>query len=228
MTKFKNPDGFSAIHVALALVAVGIIGFTSWYVFRAQHDTNKSAHATSANASNTKKSSTKKSQVQPTPSPNQTTIASAQYPKVATPESCDNFQLDTSGPSPTSLEAVKTGMLGQWIGCTTNPWTSPYKVSFEFRPDGTYSSETLADSGSKPALYYGTDQDSPKKTYSIDNFLGNGRAQGTIVIYFAGTNTTNTDTLDNISLTGNTLSFSFKHFGQYGPLVYDLVRVNQQ
>jgi hypothetical protein len=122
-----------------------------------------------------------------------------------------------------ALMRVKNGMIGEWTGTATNPWTSPYQVLFTFDSYSHYSARSSGVSTS--ALYYGTDADSPLKHYSVDDMQSNGNARGTIDIFF-DPNTVQ-DKLDNIALSAdlNRLKFSFMHFDQYGPLQYDLVRL---
>jgi hypothetical protein len=54
-----------------------------------------------------------------------------------------------------------------------------------------------------------------------------GSVGGTITIVFEAGNTVE-NKLDNISVSSDLkhLTFSFKHFGDYGPLQYDLQRVH--
>lgn len=225
----ENQNGFSITEGVLILVVVCLISSIGWYVWRVRHSNNVSKN--SASVETTQKTTVKgSSSAQP--------IESKQIniqPKVAIPNTCDGFNLDTSGTASTSYEAVKAGMVGQWIGCVTTPtqWKHvPYLVSIDFKSDGTYSAKQISnimgasDGGKLPAFYYGTDEDNPAKVYTIDDYQDNGFSVGTISIYF-DVGSTNVGGLRNIKLTGNTLSFDFWHRNSYGPIQYRLVRVNQ-
>ena len=71
-------------------------------------------------------------------------------------------------------------------------------------------------------MYYGTDADSPRKIYSLDDFQANDKGVGTIDTYFSESSVTRDD-LRNIALMGDDLQFEFWHLG-HGPLVYQLKR----
>jgi hypothetical protein len=120
---------------------------------------------------------------------------------------------------------VKLGMLGDWSGTATNPWSGTYPVLFTF--DNTYHYSCRSLDPKWTALYYGTDEDSPNKTYSTGGVNLDGSVGGTITIVFEAGNTVE-NKLDNISVSSDLkhLTFSFKHFGDYGPLQYDLQRVH--
>ena len=132
---------------------------------------------------------------------------------------------DTSIPvaDPVTLQELKRAFVGTWKGTMTCPWQEPSIVTFSFREDGTYSSKAEANG---PALYYGSDSDSALKVYEIYDIsqtemrFGLGR----LTVYFSGSETTVVEDLQEIQILGNTLSFRFKHFNEYGPIVYSLER----
>ena len=132
-----------------------------------------------------------------------------------------------------ALARFQTGVIGHWMGTAMTPlgWTwSRATVEFTFFCDGHYHGRCLAaegsDSASCVALYYGTDDDDPHKTYEINDVRADGKATGEIVIYFDISFTTTDDRLDAIELgtDATTLSFDLIHLGQYGPVHYDLRR----
>jgi hypothetical protein len=124
------------------------------------------------------------------------------------------------------LMRVRDGVIGTWTGTATTPWLPPYRVTFTFDSYSHYSAHSLE--GTTPALYYGIDDDSPSKQYSITNIQSNGNATGYIDVYFGPGNVTR-DTLQEIALSadGNRLQFWFMQAGAYGPLQYDLQRTTQ-
>ncbi|MGA9654610.1 MAG: hypothetical protein WBV96_11930 [Polyangia bacterium] len=118
---------------------------------------------------------------------------------------------------------VRNGFIGTWTG-TATAFGNTWPVTFTFDSYTHYSAKSLQAGIS--ALYYGSDDDSPLKLYNITDLQANGDATGTIVIYFSA-NDTDLDNLEGIELSadGSNLQFYFMHFGEYGPLQYDLQRV---
>jgi hypothetical protein len=150
--------------------------------------------------------------------------------------------LDTAGPhvpgpclqpaADPALARFQNGVVGHWAGTATTPdgWAWSWAtVEFTFFCDGHYQGRCLAAEGVDPAscvaLYNGTDDDDPHKTYAIDDVRADGTAIGDIVVYFP-TATTTHDILDaiDLGLDGNTLSFDLIHLEEYGPVHYELVR----
>jgi hypothetical protein len=125
-----------------------------------------------------------------------------------------------------ALLRVKTGVIGTWTGTATTPWLSPYHVTFTFDSYNHYSSKAL-DGGGTPALYYGTDNDSPNKRYDITDIQANGDATGTIDICF-DVGGCNRNKLQAIQLSADLsrLKFYITYQDQYGPLEYDLTRTS--
>ena len=130
-----------------------------------------------------------------------------------------------------ALARFQVGMVGTWSGRATAPstwnWTQA-TVDFAFDCDGHYHARCVAHDGTDPtcvALYYGTDADSPEKTYAVSDVRADGKATGDIEVYFFPGDTTD-DALNAIDLdpTGQTLSFDVIHLGQYGPIHYALFR----
>ncbi|MDB5169988.1 MAG: hypothetical protein JWN82_384 [Candidatus Saccharibacteria bacterium] len=60
MKTLKNSDGFSALHILLMLVTVGIVGFTGWYVWNANNKADESLKDTTSASSATKPAPAKK------------------------------------------------------------------------------------------------------------------------------------------------------------------------
>lgn len=124
------------------------------------------------------------------------------------------------------LAQIRKGMNGSWVGMVTTPWVQPYPVAVEFREDGTYSARNLETGNGQPALYYGTDEDSPFKTFLLDSVKSNGDATGEITVYF-DVGTSVADEMRHVRLGpgGRTLSLEMWHFGSYGPVRLDLTRM---
>jgi hypothetical protein len=123
------------------------------------------------------------------------------------------------------LARIRNGMNGAWRGVVTTPWVAPYMADVVFRADGTYSAYNLNPDNHLPALYYGTDEDSPLKTFKLDDLKANGEASGELTVLFH-VGTTTVDEIRHLSLgpDGNTLSLEMWHFGTYGPVRLDLTR----
>jgi hypothetical protein len=125
-----------------------------------------------------------------------------------------------------ALMRVKNGIIGTWTGTATTPFWSPYHVTFTFDSYSHYSSRAL-DGNGVPALYYGTDDDSPQKQYDITDIQANGDATGTIDICF-DVSGCNRNKLQAIQLSADLsrLKFYIMYLEQYGPLQYDLQRTS--
>ncbi len=131
-------------------------------------------------------------------------------------------------PSVPPLAALRAAMVGSWRGMTSTPWTAPYTTEVTFSADGHYRAHTVGGSG--PAFYYGTDDDSPQKTYLLDNLLANGDGSGEIeILFFAGT-PTNRGLLEHVRAChnrgGDRLDFEFwaAWVGRAGPVTFRLAR----
>jgi hypothetical protein len=149
----------------------------------------------------------------PWPTPSQGTDAE---------EACVGFEFADGPITVESLGELRDSIVGTWSGCVTTPWVQPYWVTITFRDDGTYSSYALAGSA-LPALYYGSDEDSPEKVYEINDLQDDMDGVGQIDIFFWAGNVNRGD-LRNIALMGNKLEFEFFHRSEYGPLTYQLYR----
>ena len=119
-------------------------------------------------------------------------------------------------------------MVGSWAGCVTTPWLPPYWVDFTFRSDGTYGAESteVLDGSDMIAMYYGTDRDKPNKRWDLTDVLDDGRGVGRIDIAWDEHDGTNQDELYGVELMGDRLRFDFFHFGQYGPVTFELHRTD--
>lgn len=124
------------------------------------------------------------------------------------------------------LVELRGRIVGSWSGTVATPWVRPYRVTLVFRGDGTYSAhaDETTELGKEPALYWGSDTDSPLKRYSIDDVAADGSGSGEIVLYFSGSETTTLDQLGDIRITGDRLEFSLTHGGNYGPITFQLTR----
>jgi hypothetical protein len=127
------------------------------------------------------------------------------------------------------LEDVKFYIVGTWQGIVSTPsWVPDYHCQITFNDDLTYSVKSV---DSTPVLYYGDDADSACKTYRVTDMNDDGTATGEIAITWDYTSPPTCDTshdqLRRISFSNgyNALLFEFWHFGQYGPVVFDLTRV---
>jgi len=135
------------------------------------------------------------------------------------------------------LSGVRVAMVGRWHGQVTTPWTTPYEVDVTFDADGHYSARC-----SEPAIacccsafYYGTDDDTPIKQWRVNDATLGGNVFGQIDIAFDYRNERGVDyglpawqgELSNIerNAAGDGLRFQFATSSGYGPLHYDLRRV---
>jgi len=141
------------------------------------------------------------------------------------PERCAGWAFPEDPVSISTIDELTSGIVGSWHGCVDTPWVPTYWITMEFRGDGTYSATAVevVDGFSGPALYYGTDDDDPAKRWRIDDLQASQLGIGIIDIVFdAGS--VNRDPISAIRLMGDRLEFEMMHHGQYGPLVFQLVR----
>jgi hypothetical protein len=146
------------------------------------------------------------------------------------PDSCVDYQSQFSPGAITvhSLAELQIGILGTWAGCVRTPWVPPYWVTLTFKGDGTYAAmgDTKADGYQYPAFYYGTDGESPTRTYALNDLQDSLKGVGQIDIVFDdGSGSIVRDELRNIKLMGDRLEFEFFHFSQYGPVTFRLYRI---
>jgi len=141
------------------------------------------------------------------------------------PIRCADWSFSETAPTASTVDDLTAGMVGSWHGCLDTPWEPTYWVELAFRGDGTYSSkadETL-DGNREIGVYYGTDDDSPFKRWRIDDIQGSGLGIGAIDVVFDQGSVVRGD-LRAIRLMGDRLEFEMFHMGQYGPMVFQLVR----
>jgi len=126
------------------------------------------------------------------------------------------------------FDHTKDGIVGVWHGLASTPWIAPYEVDLEFRVDGSYSGRcTRGSDVCCVAFYYGTDRDSPRKRYRVQDATLSGNVIGQIDIDFGFALAGWQGELSQIELdaSGNGLSFDFARDDGYGPVKYDLRRV---
>jgi|GEM_PF-3326224 len=140
------------------------------------------------------------------------------------PKQCTGFSFTDSAATATTLDSLKSGIVGRWEGCMTAPWMPPFYVSFVFNADGSYTAagNEILDGTPGYPLYYGGQQNGPKSVYDLTSIAA-GLGDGTISIDFGGGTVIKED-LHSVKLMGDKLSFNFSHFNTYGPLQYQLYR----
>ena len=126
------------------------------------------------------------------------------------------------------FQRIRDGMVGTWVGQETNPWTAAFQVRITFGADGHYSGHCAQASCPATVFYYGSDDDSPLKTYELVDLRDNGTGLARINIYFGPTNVNEGD-LDAITLSADAQQLDFEFWatwgGRFGPLVFRLKRV---
>ena len=141
------------------------------------------------------------------------------------PERCLGFDFPKADISVSTIDELTSGMVGTWHGCVTTPWTITYGIDITFRADGTYSATSgeVLDGQTMTALYYGTDDDSPLKTWWINDIQASNKGVGEINVVFDPTGVVR-DELRNVKVMGDQLEFELFHLGQYGPVLVQLYR----
>ncbi len=122
------------------------------------------------------------------------------------------------------LAQLRKGVLGNWMGTVATPWGPPYQVGMTFFTDGHYGARCLLGPPGCVAFYYGSDEDSPEKRYTIEDVRADGKGDGEIIFWFSPMDT-NAGVLRNMEISpdGGQLSFD-AYKGEYGPLQFRLSR----
>jgi len=123
------------------------------------------------------------------------------------------------------LARLRRGMVGMWTGMQTNPWLSSCSTTITFEANGHYSAHSPGDAC--VVFYYGSNDDSPEKTYLLNDVLPTAEGKGEIVFWFNPGNT-NLGEIRHLVLSDdeNQLRFEAWKTG-YGPLVFTLKRVSR-
>jgi hypothetical protein len=123
------------------------------------------------------------------------------------------------------LERLRRGIVGTWVGRQTNPWNSGCPTTITFEASGHYSAHSPGDSC--VVFYYGSNADTPEKTYLLDNVLPTVEGEGEIVFWFAGGNT-NPGEIRHLTLSDDESDLRFEAWKTgYGPLVFSLTRLSR-
>ena len=120
------------------------------------------------------------------------------------------------------LARLRRGIVGRWAGVQTNPWTGPCQHTFTFEASGIYSAHSPGESC--VVLYYGSNNDSPEKKYTLDDVKPGGEGMGQIGIYF-GPGNTYPGEMRNVALSEDLQLLKFEvMYRTYGPMVFSLKR----
>jgi hypothetical protein len=134
------------------------------------------------------------------------------------------------------LADARTKLTGSWRGVVDSPFVPPYSIVMSFRADGSYSAHCSAHSdydGSSPgccrALYYGTDQDSSLKQWTLTTADASGKTSGDLDIVFGYSGEFGESSYQGkiseleLDATGNRARFNFL-YGDRMAGTYDLER----
>jgi hypothetical protein len=122
------------------------------------------------------------------------------------------------------LDRIRGGVFGTWAGTQTNPWSDPCPVTISF---GTTSYSAHSPGDACTVFYWGVNDDSPEKTYLIDDVTASAEGTGEIAIYFAPGDT-NRGVLEHIALSADNQQLTFQALkDDYGPLIFTLSRAPQ-
>lgn len=119
------------------------------------------------------------------------------------------------------LDTCRIHWPGYYLGQISTPWAPAYEVAFAFRQDGTYSAYN-AESDQLPALYYGTDEDVPGKTWSLTDIRADRALEGNLVVCF------DVGTKNVYEITGAAFSDGFDSlaFSLGGSMRFNLKRID--
>lgn len=122
-----------------------------------------------------------------------------------------------------SLEDFQTKIVGRWIGNRSTPWSPKINIEITFKDDETYTAKSLTPDNT--AFYYGND--SEINSYRIYDTYEDRSA--TAYVYRFNNDQVNRGGLQFIKFSEdlNNLQFEFWHRNQYGPIVYNLTRIEE-
>lgn len=140
------------------------------------------------------------------------------------PEKCLGFTFKERAVSVGSFQELRDGVVGRWSGCVTAPSTPPFWVDLQLRADGTYSARTdeSFDGSSVTSTYPGTNQESPFKTYEVNDIQADMEGIGQMDVVWAYDVAGTRLQLQNIRLMGDELRFEL---GSSQPMTFRLKRV---
>jgi hypothetical protein len=132
------------------------------------------------------------------------------------PELCRDFEFEEGPITVSTYQELSDGMIGTWEGCVDAPWVPLNFVTVTFGSDGTYSADApeRLDGEEMVPFYWDDEEDSPAKTYTIDDLQDSLKGVGTMGHL----------ELRNIRLMGDLLEFEvFER--EYGPVTVRLSRL---
>lgn len=132
------------------------------------------------------------------------------------------------------LSAARSLLPGHWHGFVASPWVPNYSVTVDFTSSGysahcDQNSDYEGGSGCCRAFYYGTDMDTPIKTWKLTSVNEDGTLNGLIDIAFCTASSclpTWQGELHNLDYdaTQSRIRFEFSTSDGYGPLKFELER----
>lgn len=96
------------------------------------------------------------------------------------------------------VDWFRTGIIGRWKGVQSSDWEPTHPVELWFQADGTYHALCLEPGCT--ALFWGTDQDAPGKTWKIDRVDSDGSASGSLWLTHGADRSPEKGTLSRVSL----------------------------
>ncbi|HMF42788.1 MAG TPA: hypothetical protein VKQ32_19085 [Polyangia bacterium] len=113
------------------------------------------------------------------------------------PEPCELDGSDTADgglPQCADLLRVRVALVGTWIGAEVNPFGQAFQVQITFGSDGHYTGHCAQSSCPTSVFYWGTDDDSPLKTYEVTGLNTTyGWAVGHLAVVVQDNETMSTD-----------------------------------
>jgi len=124
------------------------------------------------------------------------------------------------------LARLRRGIVGTWVGSSSNPWSAGCSALVKFEANGHYSAHSPGDD-SCLVLYYGSNADSPEKTYVLNNVLASAEGEGDIEFWFSPGDT-NRGQLRHVYLSADENVLAFEAWKEdHGPIVFKLMRVSR-
>ena len=121
------------------------------------------------------------------------------------------------------LARIRAGIVGTWVGTQMNVWTAPCPVQITFTSDGYYSDHSPGESCSP--FYWDSSDDTPEKTYLIDDVTAAAEGVGSLALYWSPGDT-NEAQMKRIALNADNSALTFSlYYGDAAPLSLALTRL---
>jgi len=121
---------------------------------------------------------------------------------------------------------VPQEIIGYWQGSVrASPFISPYQVELRIWSNGQYSCHTTTKGISTPCFYFGSDYESPRKTFNINFGTGFSPFNGTARIIWETEENSTVGSIGDLVVNDNLMTFFFNY--RFARIEFGLKRVDK-